>query len=153
VARRDIWEGLEQAWAPIAEARGPKAAKRIQIEATGCPLGVCFGRRARRINGRIHFATYGDGCGRVFVDDSLLRFSRYCPTCRKKPGGRFKREAIARALAGAEGRFRLGRWDFEGNRVEVWRLTCNSCGERFDALEPRRRKCDRCHRGHRSPRT
>jgi rRNA maturation endonuclease Nob1 len=149
--RRNVWEGLEQAWAAIAEARGPQAAKRVQREAVGGrPLTVCFGQRARRINGRIHFATYGDGCGRVFVDDSPSR-RRYCPSCQKKPGGRLKREAIARAQAGAEGRCRLVRWDAEGNRVEVWRLSCSSCGERFDTLEPRVRRCDRCRRGHRSP--
>jgi hypothetical protein len=152
VDRRDVWEGLEQAWLAIKETR-IRSAKALQLEVTdGRPLTVCFGRGARRVNGRIHFATYGDGCGRVFAD-SLVRFSRYCPKCQAKPGGRFKKEAIARAQAGAEGRHRITRYDPEANPVEVWRVLCRSCGEGFDTLEPCRRRCDRCHRGHRSPRT
>jgi hypothetical protein len=154
-ARRDVYGAVAQARAPIVERHGGrKVAKLIQIKATGGrPLAVCFGRGARRVNGRIHFAPYGDGCGRLFVDESLVRFSRYCPECRKKPGGRFKQEAISRAQAGASGRIRVVRYDAEANPVEVWRLSCSSCGERFDTLEPRVRRCDRCRHGHRSPRT
>jgi hypothetical protein len=162
VNRRDAFEFIQA----VADSMSPREAKRVQLAAVGGrPLAVCFGHRNRRKNPRrpvvedgvlfyLHFFfTYGDGCGRVFADESRVRFSRYCPACQGKPGGRHRQEALARAQAASEARFRVVRWDEEGKQVEAWRLTCNVCFERFETLEPRRRKCDRCHRGHRSPRT
>jgi hypothetical protein len=159
--RRDVYGAIEQVWAPIVDRYGKskryagnKIAKEMQLEAVGDrPLAVCFGRPYRKINGSIQFASYGDGCGRVFVDESRVRFNLYCPDCRKKPGGRFTQEAIARAQAGAEGRYRVLKWDQEGNLVEVWRVPCRSCLEWFDTPQPRVRRCEPCRRGHRSPRT
>lgn len=137
-ARRDVWLALDQACDPFILS----VAKQIQLEATGGrPLAVCFGRRVRRIPEMRQFVgtdlahmSFGDGCGVIFAD-SAARFSRYCPDCRKKPGGRLRAEILARAIAASEGRFLL-----HGG----WRLTCSGCGERFSTASPQRRRCDNC---------
>jgi hypothetical protein len=137
--RRKVWEELERARDAFATAA---EAKRLQIEATGGrPLTVCFGRRMRRVHEMKQFVDtdvahtpFGDGCGAIFVD-SVSRFSRYCPACRKKPGGRLHAEVLARCIAASEGRFLL-----HGG----WRLACSGCGERFSAPTPQRRRCNNC---------
>jgi hypothetical protein len=140
-ARRDVWGALERARAPITAAQ----AKRLQLQVTDRPLTVCFGRRVRRIPEMRQFvdtdvahAPFGDGCGVVFADSTSSRrpvFSRYCPGCRKKPGGRRRAEILARCIAACEGRFLL---------PGGWRLSCSACGERFFAPTPQRRRCDHC---------
>jgi hypothetical protein len=137
-ARRQVWDELERAREPVSSAE----AKRLQIEASdGRPLTVCFGRRMRRIPELKQFVDtdvahtpFGDGRGAIFTD-SLNRFSRYCPDCRKKPGGRLRAEILSRCIAACEGRF----FTHGG-----WRLTCRGCGERFVATVPQQRRCDRC---------
>jgi hypothetical protein len=136
--RRQVWTEIERA----REAVSTVEAKLLQIQASeGRPLTLCFGRRMRRILEMKQFVgtdvahtSFGDGCGTIFAD-STTRFSRYCPDCRKKPGGRLRGEILARCIAACEGRFLL-----HGG----WRLTCRGCGERFFAPTPQRRRCDRC---------
>jgi ribosomal protein L33 len=80
----------------------------------------------------------GDGCGVVFADSVSLQrpvFSRYCPDCRRKPGGRFRYEILMRCVAACSGRIAVSGG---------WRLTCSGCGERFFATTPQRRRCDQC---------
>jgi hypothetical protein len=137
-ACRQVWDELDRVRDSVSSA----VAKRLQIEASGGrPLAVCFGRRMRRVREMQQFVgtelahmSFGDGCGVIFAD-SAARFSRYCPDCRKKPGGRLRAEILARAIAASEGRFLL-----HGG----WRVTCSGCGERFSTASPRRRRCDNC---------
>jgi hypothetical protein len=162
-ARRHAWERLEQARRAVEEVASRAWAKHLQRRATGGhPLTICFGRRVRRVPelaqfGRpdsswaedIVYKSWGDGCGAIFTDSADV-FARYCTRCRSRPGGYFGDKVIRERVAADEGRIRVHRYDQEGNRVLAWRVTCTACGERFETLEPRVRRCDPCRRGHRA---
>jgi hypothetical protein len=153
IVPRNSRAAIREEFGRARDAVSSLEAKRLQIEVSeGRPLTLCFGRRVRRIaemkqvvdtegqcvDTDIAHTPAGDGCGVVFADSVSLQrpvFSRYCPNCRRKPGGRLRNQILARCVAACSGRVAV---------PGGWRLTCSGCRERFFATTPQRRRCDQC---------